>query len=265
MATKQSLKIGGWMNEAYCLATLQEESSKHSVKLYEIMMDAHCVYLVLEYCEAGSLLDQMVVCQNGDKEKIFGRSCFYKNFGTFATQSYKSLAWMFDQNVIHGNINPGNILLRINANGGKRAIFAGFGLSNILAKDENEDGNSSQRRFLFPKVGYPRFGTPRYFTPKPTSDDDLYSRDVWALGVTFYNLFTGGSFPFKVDPSTQLPVISSAFEKNITKALRMDDDRKWHIIVRKILSLDPNDRLSWFLIQSNFSIAKNPKKGRRSK
>jgi serine/threonine protein kinase len=82
-------------------------------------------------------------------------------------------------NVIHRDIKPDNIMLNHN----NEAVLIDFGVS-ALAEDFHISSNIGSYLFFAPEMFEGEKGTGE-------------KSDIWALGVTFYFLLTGGTYPWK--------------------------------------------------------------------
>ncbi|OHS93648.1 CAMK family protein kinase [Tritrichomonas foetus] len=135
------------------------------IKMYETFIEYDYLFLVLEYCEGGSLEDVV------------------ENFGpirapllfTLCSQIITALKHCHDRNIVHRDLKPANVFIDKN----KRPKLADFGLSNKM--DENSKlikAFGGSKPYMAPEI----FNRCAY---------DPFAADVWALGVTFYQISTG--------------------------------------------------------------------------
>jgi aurora kinase A len=135
-------------------------SHPNVLHLYAQWVSENCFYLVLEYAPNGSLLD--LVRKNGPLNRtalrIWGR------------QILDALVYCHTRHFFHGDIKPGNILL--DAHG--RIKLADFGLAGRMTGEG--------------KV--PVKGSLPYMSPELLAgrSRDPFANDIWALGITFYQL-----------------------------------------------------------------------------
>ena len=132
-------------------------------------------YLVTEYTSGGSLSDRL-------KQQV-GSPMSVDEALTIITQIGQALYYAHQQNVVHRDLKPGNILF--NAKG--EALLADFGIAVILATARTRD------------IG--RGGTPAYMAPEQFEGKVSTKSDQYALGCIAYELLTGRQ-PFDVPNPT---------------------------------------------------------------
>ncbi|OHT05698.1 CAMK family protein kinase [Tritrichomonas foetus] len=142
------------------------------IQLFHFFVAYQSLFLILELCE--KTLDEFLITDGPlHSEKI---KCIAANL-------VSALCDCHTKYIAHRDIKPANIF--IDKYG--RAKLGDFGLSALLNKKELLDTICGSRAFLAPEVSS---GKP--FCP--------FKADVWALGVTFYQLATG-KLPFIEDES----------------------------------------------------------------
>jgi serine/threonine protein kinase len=108
-----------------------------------------------------------------------------------ATQVATGLAAVHEQNLVHRDIKPGNIMVRLKADGSITAKIIDLGLAKTLDESASEAGISSPGAF----VGTPEFASPEQFAGVSV---DIRS-DLYSLGVTLWEMLTGRT-PFRGTP-----------------------------------------------------------------
>lgn len=97
---------------------------------------------------------------------------------SIATKLAKALGSLHRAGIIHRDVKPENIILM--PDGGLKLVDLGVARIPNLVKDD----------VFVP--GTPSYKAPELFTGKPGDERS----DIFALGVTLYRMFTGGSYPF---------------------------------------------------------------------
>lgn len=194
-------------------------------------------YLVLEYADKGSLGTFIEKRQKLSNDAIF----------SVVKQIAGALKYLHDNGFVHQDIKPCNILM--DATG--RAILADFGI-----------GHSFQSAGMV--VGSPAFQAPEAlddeYGEEESDDDDGGSEDegpqkedVWALGVTLYQLLF-----------LKLPYVGSNLYE-IVKVIKESPlqipegtDPKIADLLRQMLMVDPARRISISQLLKNDLIANAP-------
>jgi serine/threonine protein kinase/predicted ATPase len=104
------------------------------------------------------------------------------------------LAAVHEQNLVHRDIKPTNIMVRLKEERGVTAKIIDLGLAKTLDESASESGISSPGAF----VGTPEFASPEQFAGVSV---DIRS-DLYSLGVTLWVMVTGQS-PFR-GPSAEV-------------------------------------------------------------
>lgn len=205
--------IQRFIHEARTVAALKQENITQVLDLAE---EQGRLYMVMEYLPGGDLH-----AWQARRGKLSFRRAV-EVLGAIAA----ALDYAHSQNVVHGDVKPGNILMNLEGS----AKLTDFG---VLRAVENSGVTSADMTR----------GTPYYISPEqaeggvPTPLSDQY-----ALGVVAYELLTG-RVPFEGDtpltiylkhvreplqPASQLnPLITPALEAALHKALEKDPKRRY--------------------------------------
>ncbi|VDK49079.1 unnamed protein product [Anisakis simplex] len=178
------------------------------------------LYMVMDYC-TGSL-QQMLDCSNEKKLPIFQAHHYF-------TQLTDGLSYLHGQGVIHKDIKPGNLLVTLN----DILKISDFGVAEMLDRYSSEDWCTIAQ------------GTPKFQPPEIVSGtvERYHGRkvDIWACGVTLYNLVSG-EYPFEGD------IIMRLFDNIATQPLQMPKSVHLSESLQNLLSAmlekDPDHRIN---------------------
>ena len=141
----------------------------HVMKVHDVKTWSDSMWIVMEYCELGDL--------NKFFEKYLLRLDMTNKFNIMR-QISKGVAFLHKKNVVHRDIKPGNILMKINEN--YVVVKLGdFGLSKFLDPDDMTSAMSSN-------VGTLAFKAPEFWDRQPDARVRYHRNvDVYACGLTF--------------------------------------------------------------------------------
>ena len=157
-------------SEAELMAKLDHP---HIVRLYEFCDDSRNLFIVMDWVNGSNLKELISSRSNSfsldEVRKIFKPVCSALNYAHL-------------KNIIHCDIKPANIMI----DSVEKVLLTDFGISRY-ANQQNTGG------------------TPPYMAPEQFNGGGLSPQtDVYALGVTLYELLSGGKVPFRGDtPQTR--------------------------------------------------------------
>ncbi|GLJ46616.1 hypothetical protein SUGI_0982220 [Cryptomeria japonica] len=199
---------------------LKKTDSPFVVKCHGIFDKGEEIHFVLEYMDGGSLQD---VAQKRRLPEGF--------LAEVARNVLEGLKYLHRQKIVHRDIKPSNLLL----NRKQEVKIADFGVSRILSQT------------LDPCNTY--VGTCAYMSPERFDPDsyggryDGYAGDIWSLGLSLLECFTG-HFPFLApgqkadwptlmcaicygDPPSPPASASADFQNFIRCCLHKDARKRW--------------------------------------
>jgi serine/threonine protein kinase len=176
--------------------------------------DAYLFYIVMEYASGGDLQKRM---KSGEPYSSLSAAF------TIVRQICGAVQYAHKQGVIHRDIKPLNILFRQPRTGPEEAVLSDFGLA--------VQADASHHTFA-------EAGTFAYMAPEQFRGKSQPASDIFALGVTLYQLCTG-ALPFQRDvknlhgvlagkepapfrPSELNPELPPALDAPILQALETD-------------------------------------------
>ena len=133
------------------------------INCFDIFEEFDFIYLVLEYCD------------NGDLSKIIGKPIKEQIVKYYFSQIINALYFLCENNIIHRDIKPKNILLKNNK---KDLVLCDFGFARIKS-------SSMQRVNTI-------CGSPLYMAPE-LLEEKSYTEivDIWAIGMILYEMIYG--------------------------------------------------------------------------
>jgi serine/threonine-protein kinase len=178
-------------------------------------IEAGTYYLVMELVEGTNLRDTISTHLTGlgleETQRIFG-------------QLASAIATAHDQNVIHGNIKPDNVLLDKT----QRPVLTDFTLACLGYAPSREEG-AVAANYLAPEQFGQKNATP--------------ASDIYALGILLYEILTG-VVPFKGDTFDAVAVQHQTATPISPTQLRVDLDPRTSQAVLKALSKNPTERFA---------------------
>ncbi|KAH6818953.1 CDPK-related kinase [Perilla frutescens var. frutescens] len=191
---------------------------RNLAKFYDAFEDADNVYIVMELCEGGELLDRIL--KRGGK--------FSEDYAkTIIVQILNVVAFCHLQGVIHRDIKPENFLFTSKDEDSQLKAID-FGLSDIVRLDQKLHEIVGSAYYVAPEVLRRSYGS---------------EADVWSTGVIAYILLCGGR-PFWARTE-------SGIFRGVLKANPDFDDQPWPSLsaeskdfVRCLLCKDPSRRIS---------------------
>ena len=217
----------------------------HVMKVYDVKRWNDSMWIMLEFCTFGDL--------NNFFAKFYHKVDTKKKLNIME-QIAKGIAFLHQNNIVHRDIKPGNILMKTQQDC-IVAKLGDFGLSKFLDPDDLTSAMSSN-------VGTVAFKAPEFWDSKP-NDRVRYIRnvDVYAAGLTFMAMLQATpdhSLVLKVEGSlesfeTNMSVGYAAFSRilNRKSEIRIVDSKHDGPLVKKIKSII--EAMTYFLPEARLA------------
>jgi serine/threonine protein kinase len=188
--------------------TLISITHPNIITVYATFASQHYFYLILEYCENGSLKELLVARHGLGRDELI----------SYCKQLLSAIGYLHERHFCHRDLKPANIL--IDKHG--RLKLADFGLASRSTD-----------------VALKLCGSLAYMSPelidRPSSNPE--ANDVWALGVTFYEMMVGKR-PFESSRTSELKsIIISGFVP-----IPLDFNPQLAAVLRRMMNSDPRRR-----------------------
>lgn len=202
------------------------------IKMYEVFEEGTYFYLILEYCENGTMKTFL-----GDKpdNRLYDTELF-----TYILQMTLAIQFCHSKKIAHRDIKPANFLLD-NYN---RVRLSDFGLSASLNNNEALENirPCGSPAYMAPELLNYRHKPHNHqsFDVLDESDNkiDLYKADVWSLGITVYEMAVGCK-PFMGTLDEIREQVQHSFEK--PQEIR---DQRLMKLLRGMLKVNPHLRFT---------------------
>ena len=210
---------------------LRECKNPYIVQYYGSYYKDYKIWIIIEYCDAGSVLDLM---------KITKKNLTEEQIASIIHMVLKGLEFLHGNLMIHRDIKAGNILLTHDGN----AKLADFGVSAQLM-------NSFSKRNS-------KMGSPYWMSPEVIKRSEYnFSTDIWSLGITCIELAEGEPplSTFRMVKVMQLILTNPP--KGLTNPSKWS--KEFNDFVRVCLTLDPIKRPNAKELQKHPFILKRNK------
>lgn len=187
--------------EARALARL---SHPNIVALYEFGQAGPYFYLVMEYVDGTNL-----------RERLRSRRLTPEEAFAIVPEICAALQFAHEAGVVHRDVKPENILL--DARG--RVKLADFGIAKMAP-------GAADITLTGPRDA---MGTPHYMAPEQLESPDTvdHRADIYALGVVFYEMLTGGLPLGRFEPPSRGLHMDARMDEVVLRSLERDPDRRY--------------------------------------
>lgn len=209
------------------IAIMKKLQHRNVVQLVEVINSSDVLYLIMEWMPDGSIAKGDVKIMKLERDDSEHKYHDREVLRFYMRDMVSGLSYLHSQRICHNDIKPENILI------GRDGVLklADFGLSKMLME--------GQSRNIFDE----KDGTPAFQAPECWSDSEtkfgLFPTDVWALGVTLYQL-KYGILPFYSENQEKL--VYNIMHKDVE--IPLNEDKDLADIIRGMLKKDPVERVT---------------------
>lgn len=198
--------------EAQAAASL---SHPNVVSVYDVGQENHVHYIVMEYIEGPTLKEYIQQYSPLTAEEVV----------SIASQICDALAHAHENQIIHRDIKPHNILLGRNG----RAKVTDFGIARATSSSTITQAGSVM-------------GSVHYFSPEQARGGVIGEKsDIYSLGVVMYEMVTG-QLPF--DGDSAISIAMKHLQEPVEDPAKLNPDipRSIHDVIMRALEKDPDRR-----------------------
>jgi len=220
-------RSSAWDDVEKEIAIMKKLQHPNVVQLVDVINSADVLYLIMEWMPDGSIAKGGARISKLEREDPEHKYQDREVLRLYVRDMVSGLSYLHSQRICHCDIKPENILI------GRDGVLklADFGLSKILLEGESRD------------IFKDKEGTTAFQAPECLSASDrkfcMFPTDVWALGVTIYQL-KYGILPFWNDDEEIL------VHNIVHEELKIPDyeDKDLADIIRDMLKKDPSERVT---------------------
>ncbi len=198
--------------EALAVGTLSHDNI---LALYDFGEQRPWYYLVMPYVEGGTLRDYLLRRERLTLEEA----------GSFLEQIASALQYAHDHGVVHRDVKPSNILLRLDGH----AYLVDFGLAKAKMEAESLTHAGAM------------VGTPEYMAPEQSNGQHDYRSDIYSLGIILYQMLTG-RVPFTAESPVAISLKHIQTQPTPPRQFNSDIPQAIEDVILKALEKDPNER-----------------------
>jgi len=192
---------------------MRKLNHENIVKIHDVIIDTQLnnIYFIMDYYEYGDLSNFLK--KQPLKEKFTRK---------YMKQLSNGLKYLLDNNILHRDLKPQNILLSKNYD----IKITDFGFATYYTKDT---------------IINTLCGSPMYMAPEIITKNGYdYKSDLWSVGIILYEMLHGYT-PFNVQNFIEL--IKEIKKKNIS--IKVDVSEECKELIYSLCKTNPNERIGW--------------------
>jgi serine/threonine protein kinase len=242
----------------------------HIVALKDVFMTTENLFLVMELCRGGDLLDRILdkkekyadVVQERRRPAASADSVPPAPTNTHVHDGYteseaqrvmqqlvEAISYMHTQNIAHRDLKPENIVL-VSRDSDVDVKVTDFGLAKVIDNTNGFKTFCGTSHYIAPEVLRVQKDPKTKFGPGTSTSADMdaevrYSleADMWSLGVIMYVLLSG-SFPFADDHGTAMNARILAGTYALTDPVWQGVSAQAKALMGRLLDINPDTRIT---------------------
>ncbi len=205
-------------DEVEIMELIKFDPHPNIVECYDVQQDEDKVYIIMEYCDSGSL------------KNIIKRPIKEKYIQFYFSQLANGLKYLDKKGIVHRDIKPRNILL---TNSRRVLKIADFGFAR------KTEGAS-----LYDTI----CGSPLYMAPEMIRQDHYNNQtDLWSIGMILYEMLFG-YHPYdncKTIPELKNIITNKDLDIPPSNSKNKDISDSCLILLKQLLQKDVDKRIMW--------------------
>ena len=196
---------------------LNKIKSENFITIKDIIDEKEYYYIIMESC----------ICNIEEYLKVKDENISINEIFEILTQLNNTFKIMHKEKIIHKNLKPSNLLLKME----------NFNKMKILISDFNPSENLDNLILSMTNIN-----NKNYFTiaPEILKGEEISSKiDIWSLGIIIYYLIFN---EYSYNGETEFKIIQ---EINSNKPLKIINDNELNDLVKKMLCVNVKQRISW--------------------
>ena len=233
---------------------MQKFDHPNIVKYYDVIKTSNFWYIVMEYCNSGTLENVIEYNKKKYHSVFFNREA---NTHYYLNQLKEALNHIRNMGYIHRDIKPMNILLTKFPEESDESIFKSDEQPQIISKKSELNLDLNQKIIVkladFGLAKYSvhpdsmlmntRCGSPLYMAPEIFQSDGYDSKaDLWSFGIVMYQMLFGENPSY----AQSLPQL---VKKITTHKIKIDTSKNYtsycYDLLERLLEKKSDERISW--------------------
>ncbi|MEZ4221827.1 MAG: serine/threonine-protein kinase [Polyangiaceae bacterium] len=182
---REQRQVVRFLREARAAVRLESE---HVARVLDVgTLPDGAPYMVMEYLEGEDLAQRLARSGPLAPQEVAG----------YLLEACDGLAEAHSAGIVHRDVKPANLFLARGKDGAERLRVLDFGIAKAAESESDGDFSSTETGGW---VGSPRYMSPEQMRPRLEVDART---DIWALGITAYELMSGAS-PFEGESMSEI-------------------------------------------------------------